>query len=65
MAFQVATSLVLCTGTAIGLMAHRAMSTADLGYDAFEFDGAAHGTAMFQNGVSGEVIGQIADTFCG
>ena len=38
---------------------------ADLGYDAFEFDSGAHGTAMFQDGVSGEVIQQIADTFCG
>lgn len=38
---------------------------ADLGYDAFEFDSDQHGTAMFQNGVSGEVIDQIAGTFCG
>lgn len=38
---------------------------ADLGYDAFEFDSDKHGTAMFQNGVSDQVVNQIADTFCG
>lgn len=36
----------------------------DLGFDAVEFPSAAHGTAMFQDDVSADVVARIADSFC-
>lgn len=35
-----------------------------LGFEAVEVDSAAHGTAMFADGASAEVVGLIADRFC-